>query len=101
MTVVCGPLIRDPDDKSGNAVLNPTVVFEVLSPSTERYDRTLKFERYRGIDSLREHVLIAQDEPLVTTHYLSDGGVWSFGPTAKGLDATVRLTSLGVDLPLA
>jgi len=50
------------EDSHTDTLLNPTVIIEVLSPSTESYDRGKKFEHYRTLDSLKEYVLIAQDE---------------------------------------
>ncbi len=101
VTVVCDGVQLDPDDVNGRAILNPRVVFEVLSPSTERYDRTRKADRYREVESLQEYVLVSQVEPRVETYYRSEAGVWSFGPTVTDLAAAVRLRSVGVDLPLA
>src|SRR5688572_16708783 len=59
VSVVCGPRQRDPAD--ANTVTNPTLLVEVLSPTTEEYDRGEKFEHYRRIPSLRQCVLIAHD----------------------------------------
>jgi Uma2 family endonuclease len=59
VSVVCGP--ERFDDTGQEILINPTVIIEVLSPSTERYDRGKKFELYRTIDSLQEYLLIAQD----------------------------------------
>jgi Uma2 family endonuclease len=65
-SVVCGPLetitVRKDGRSLGQAVTNPIVIIEVLSESTERYDRDGKFQLYQQIASLREYVLIAQDE---------------------------------------
>jgi Uma2 family endonuclease len=57
VTVVCGRRERDPADE--NAVVNPTVIVEVLSDGTETYDRGEKFEHYQRIDSLRQYVLVS------------------------------------------
>jgi Uma2 family endonuclease len=80
--------------------LNPTVVVEVLSPSTELYDRGKKFALYREIPALREYVLVSQSEPRVETFFRRDDGGWAFGPFS-GLDAIARLLSVEVELPLA
>jgi Uma2 family endonuclease len=59
-------------------LLNPTVIFEVLSLSTEKYDRGEKFRRHRTqIDSLRDYVLVSQDRVRVEQYYREDDGVWS------------------------
>jgi Uma2 family endonuclease len=65
--LVCGPLVtrvvHDKNGKSiGEAIVNPTVIVEVLSESTEQYDRTEKFEAYKLLPSLEQYVLISQDE---------------------------------------
>ncbi len=101
VTVVCGPLDRDPTGTSGNAILNPTLVVEVFGPSTEKYDRTLKFERYRDVASLQEYVLVEQDEPTVVTDHRNDGGTRTFGPNARRMDATIHLRLVDLDLPLS
>jgi Uma2 family endonuclease len=62
-SVVCGKLERHPEDP--NTILNPTVLVEVLSDSTERYDRGDKAERYRRIPSLREYVFVSQHRPHI------------------------------------
>ena len=79
-------------------VQSPRLVVEVLSPSTEGYDRGDKFADYRRIPSLREYVLITQDRPSVD-HYLRQGDKWLLTP-ATGLDAVVELPTVGCTLPL-
>lgn len=64
VSVVCGDLERSPGDR--NAVTNPCLVVEVLSPSTEDYDRGEKLRHYQAIPSLRAVLLVAQGEPRVT-----------------------------------
>lgn len=63
LTIVCGPRELDPEDK--HAVTNPTVVVEVLSPSTEAYDRGEKLEHYQRVASIQHVVLVAQGEARV------------------------------------
>lgn len=55
LTIVCGPV--DLEDELADVLLNPTLIIEVLSPGTERYDRGKKFDLYRELDSLKEYVL--------------------------------------------
>jgi Uma2 family endonuclease len=62
-TVVCERLETDPEDPKGHTLVNPQVIVEVLSPSTEDYDRGEKLAHYKQISSLREIVLVAHDEP--------------------------------------
>ncbi len=101
VTVVCGGTLIDPDDALGETVLNPRLVFEVLSPSTELYDRTRKADGYRDVESLQEYVLVSQQQPRAETFYRNVDGVWSIGPTVAGLNGVVRLRSVGIELPLA
>lgn len=65
LSVVCNALDLDPEDRKGHTVVNPTVLVEVLSPSTETYDRGEKLSHYKRIDSLREVVLVAHDEQRI------------------------------------
>ena len=97
VTVVCGEPQVNPFDK--NSIINPSVIFEVLSPSTERYDRGEKWARYRRLDSLEEYLLVAQDKPEVEQYVRQDTGLWSY-KAVEGLDAASVLTVLGVTLPL-
>ena len=62
ISVVCGKLETDPDDPGGNTAVNPTLLVEVLSPSTEDYDRGEKLAHYKRIASIREVLLVAHDE---------------------------------------
>ena len=67
VSVVCGQMYFQ--DSESDTLLNPTVIIEVLSPSTENYDRGKKFQNYRMLDTLREYVLIAQDSVHIE-HYV-------------------------------
>ena len=98
--VVCGPPDFDPADGGRRSVLNPRVVVEVLSPSTEAYDRREKFDAYRDIPSLEEYVLVTSDQPRIEVFLRQGGGAWLFTPIA-GREGIVRLQSLGIELPLA
>lgn len=83
-----------------DTVTNPTVIVEVLSNSTERFDRTGKFALYRQVPSLREYVLISQDEMLVEWYTLRDDGDWAYH-TATGPNEACRLASIHIEIPLA
>ena len=97
VAVVCGqPRF---DDVSVDTLLNPTLIVEVLSPSTERYDRTRKFADYRKIDSLREYVLIAQQECRVTRYVKQSDGGWLF-QEVSGLEDVMQLDSINCRLAL-
>jgi Uma2 family endonuclease len=90
--IVCGALERDP--ASPTHVTNPSVVVEVLSASTEEYDRGEKREHYQQIPSLREYVLIAQDRRRVEVFARPSGGEWAVAVHASG--ELVELPSLGL-----
>lgn len=99
-SVVCGAPEFDPSDPSNGTITNPRLIVEVLSPSTEAYDRGEKFRRYRELESLCEYVLIRQDVAEVEVFYRQDDGTWLFA-AAAGLDARLRLRSIDVELSLA
>jgi len=96
VSVVCGPPQRDPADP--DTVVNPTVLVEVLSDSTEDYDRSVKRDHYLQIPTLREYVLVSQHEPRVEVWRRGEGAQWDCG-TYEG-DARVELASLGCVLDL-
>ena len=75
VTVVCGPNELDPDDR--NTVLNPNLLVEVLSDSTERYDRGTKLQHYQQIETLQEVVLLSHREPRVEVFRREAEGSWS------------------------
>jgi Uma2 family endonuclease len=83
-----------------DVLLNPLLIVEVLSPTTEAYDRGKKFEHYKTIDSLAEYVLVFQDTPHVEQRVRQDNGDWHF-ETISGLDQKVILSSIGCELALA
>jgi Uma2 family endonuclease len=92
LTVVCGSLQTTPDD--ANAAINPMVIVEVLSDSTEAYDRGEKFEHYRQLSSLREYVLLSQRGPRIEVHRKNEHGRWELFEFFAGQHA--ELASLGV-----
>ena len=98
LTITCGkPLFHD--DK-GDVLTNPTVIFEVLSPSTQSYDRGEKFLRYTNyIESLEDYVLISQDRPLVE-RYSKQGTAW-VKQEVEGIEASLRLNSVECTIELA
>jgi Uma2 family endonuclease len=98
VVVVCGA--AEFEDAHVDTLLNPTAIVEVLSPSTEAYDRGEKFAQFRELASLREYVLIAQDRPRVERFRRAQGKEWLFA-AVDGLEGTVHLTSIGCDLALA
>jgi len=95
VSVVCGQQ-RFLDDQE-DTLLNPIVIVEVLSDSTEAYDRGKKFEHYRQIPSLREYLLVSQKEPRIEQFIRQPSGEWTL-KEAAGLSAEIKLPSLGVVL---
>lgn len=97
--IVCGEPTFDSSIPS--AVTNPITVFEVTSPSSVTYDRSIKFEFYGKLDSVREYVIVEQDQRLVEVrHRASAGAEWTYTVIAsEGGD--VPIPSLGLKLPLA
>ena len=100
VTVLCGERQFDPLDVKKETVVNPALIVEVLSESTDSWDRGGKFQNYRQIESLREYVLVSSDKPLVETFLRQADGTWIY-QAAAGPEATASLKSLGVQLPLA
>ncbi|MGH7819800.1 MAG: Uma2 family endonuclease [Candidatus Binatia bacterium] len=94
VTVVCGPLERDPEDE--NAVTNPTLVVEVLSRSTEEYDRGDKFEHYKRIPSLRQYLLVSHRSREIEVWTRDGTNRWTKTVTRDGERAS--LASIGAYL---
>lgn len=98
LTVVCGETEFHPDDKDG--LVNPAVLFEVLSPTTELFDRGLKWVNYQRIISLTAYILVSQKEPRIEQFVRqSDGGAWLYSQVS-GLGDVLSLPSLDCALPL-
>ena len=96
--IVCGEPEYAPDDP--DALTNPKVVIEVLSPSTERYDRTTKFRHYAALPSVQEYVLVSQHEPLIERFVRQPDGQWGRTEFA-GPDATLALATVPAAVTLA
>ncbi len=82
-----------------SALINPLLIIEVLSPSTERYDREQKFLQYRSIPSFREYALVRQDAPEVLTFFREKPDTWK-ELMVKGVDRSVHFRSINVDLAM-
>jgi len=98
VTLVCGEA-QFADNEFDN-LLNPTVIFEILSDTTESYDRGTKSENYRKLVSLQEYVLVAQHKPHVERYLRQADGTWNL-KEANGLESSLELTSIGCTLHLA
>lgn len=100
LTVICGPVEIDPEDQGGETATNPTLIVEVLSDTTERYDRGTKFDHYQTVPTLQQYVLVSQNQPRVETFLRQSDGTWQYA-SFSGLEASAPLVSLQVTLPLA
>ena len=96
LAVVCGK----PEYAKGDLLLNPTVLVEVLSPTTEKNDRGVKFRQYRTIPSLREYVLISQYEPVVEIFSRTPEPFWRYRAINE-ISEAVRLESVGCEIQMA
>ncbi len=99
-SILCGPPEFHPEDRKKTTLVNPRVIFEVLSESTSDYDRGEKFDHYRRIPSLEEYVLVVQHQPMVQGFLRQADGTWSMA-TWEGPAAVGRVRCVGIDLPLA
>jgi hypothetical protein len=88
-------------DQARDVLLNPRVIVEVLSPSTEAFDRGEKFRRYRTwLPTLTDYILVAQDQPLVEHYHRHEEGTWTLH-TLEGLQAQLHVSSIGCTVALA
>ena len=96
VVVVCGK--PQFEDAAFDTLLNPIVIVEVLSPSTEAYDRGEKFRRYQQLASLKEYVLVSQDKVQVE-HYHRHGEQWGLN-AYRAIEDVVFFPAIGCALPL-
>jgi Uma2 family endonuclease len=97
--VVCGPLQYALANRH-TTIINPQVVIEVASPSSESRDLGEKFDDYREIPSLLEYFVVSQDRVRVQSFYRQSDGVWAFGPSYVALNQAVKFRTLGCEIPL-
>jgi Uma2 family endonuclease len=96
--VVCGE--RKFHDEYQDVLLNPNVIIEVLSKSTEAFDRGEKFIRYRTwLPTLSDYILVSQDRPMIEHYRRQSDGEWILS-TMDGLDAELKIESIGCSLKL-
>ena len=98
VSVVCDGLELSAND--ARAITNPRVIVEVLSKTTENYDRGPKFELYQHLDSLQEYLLVSQEDARVTQYVRNDDGTWRY-KLVVGLEVTLDIESINCRLPLA
>lgn len=95
--VTCGD---ERTEEDGLVLVDATLIVEVLSPTTEGYDRGEKWARYRRLESLRDYLLVAQDRAQVERFSFAQKGEWTFTETAD-LDMVLDLASIGCRLGLS
>jgi Uma2 family endonuclease len=94
---VCGAPVYE--DNVVDTLTNPALIVEVLSPGTEAYDRGDKFTGYQALDSLREYVLVSQNQVKVE-QFVRQGAFWVYSALTD-VNATVHFESIGCSLPLS
>ena len=99
LVVVCGAMQFH--GQAQDVLVNPKAIVEVLSPSTEAFDRGEKFRRYRTwLPTLSDYVLVAQDRPLIDHYHRQEDGTWTLH-ALEGLQAHLHLETIGCTVPLA
>ena len=96
IAIYCKPPVDDPDDDNAR---NPTVIIEILSPSTKSYDRGDKFNLYRDIKSLKEYILIDSQSIAVEAFRINNGGHWEL-EEIKSIDGVLLINSVELSIPL-
>jgi Uma2 family endonuclease len=100
LMVACGKRLYH--DEYKDVLLNPTVIIEILSESTEAYDRGEKFRRYRQwIPTFTDYLLVSQTEPLVEHFRLDKSGFWVLAATVTDLADSVKIASIDCELKMA
>ena len=96
--IVCGK--EEYLDEQFDTLLNPTVIIEILSPSTRNYDRGTKFKLYRDISSLREYILIDSQEVSVEQYFKNGSDVWTLSEFEK-LDNFLKIETIDFKIGLS
>ena len=100
LMVACGKRLYHDDHK--DVLLNPKVIIEILSSTTEAFDRGEKFRRYRKwIPTFTDYLLVSQTEPLVEHFSLDKSGFWVLRATVSELGESVKIPSIGCELKMA
>jgi Uma2 family endonuclease len=97
VSVLCG--VAEFEDDHKDTLLNPALIVEVLSDSTEAYDRGKKFEHYRTLSSLSDYLLVAQDSPSVEHYVRQPDDRWLLAPY-NGLQSAIVLACVNCTLSL-
>jgi Uma2 family endonuclease len=97
ISIVCGQPRYE--DSKRRVLLNPTVVIEVLSASTERFDRGVKFQWYRSMASIQEYILVSQDTKYIDQYHRQSDNLWSLSSVSGETDA-LHLSSINCTLTI-
>lgn len=97
MSLVCGAPQKS--EKDPNALTNPLMIVEVLSESTAAFDLGEKFGHYRTLNSLRDYVIVSQDNARVDTYYRTDDGTWEINSYLELTDE-ILLKSIGLTIQM-
>jgi len=97
ISVICGELLSLNNDDFN--FLNPSIIFEILSPSTKNYDRGEKFKLYRDIVTLKEYVLVDSDSFNIETFHINNHGLWELNEY-NNIDEKLQLHSINISLTL-
>ena len=98
ISVFCGDFVSSPEDN--DTVIQPTVLLEILSPSTKNYDRGGKFRLYRDIPTLKEYILIDTESISIEEFRINSNGHWEL-EEYRHLSDSLKISSLSLDIPLA
>ena len=97
LSIACGDVEFDGDD----CLLNPVVIIEILSKSSEAFDRGDKFTLYRAIPSLREYILVSQYRSKVERFIRGENGIWQILNPCTDIALSVKIESIDLELPLS
>ncbi len=98
VTVICGEVELDPADRRRHTATNPTLIVEILSPSTEDYDRGDKLDSYKRIESLREILLVAHDRRRVEVWRRDEKATWARDEFPAG--STLKVETVAAEIPV-
>ena len=97
VSVACGKVLLA--DGHNDSLLNPVVIVEVLSPTTEKYDRGLKFQHYRSIASLKDYILVDQSQMRIEQYTRQPDDTWTLRDY-QNPEQELKIDSIGVSIPL-
>ena len=97
ITIICGDIITSPEDN--DTAIQPTIIIEILSPSTREYDRGGKFKLYRDIQSLKEYILVDAESINIEAFRLNQQNHWEL-EEYKSVSDSLHIPSLNILLSL-